>query len=268
MIHAADCDRGYDPSTREPIPVERVRLLDKLPSAAIVNPAFLPPVGTQGTTAQEGAPGSCCAWASVYGLATFTAARAGRVDPSHPAGQASPAQIYVEVLQERGVAVGTCGDTSFADYFAILDKAGAQSLADAPYMPDCTSLWLAYSTLPAAARDVFRLRAQSSVETSDLDSVKHIVASGRVLCFGTRLFSDFSSYTGGTYWGNGDILMSRKTGKPAGHCMLIIGYDDTTQALLIQNSEGAVWGIGGRIWMAYSTFQFLAQGQAIFEKDW
>ncbi len=82
------------------------------------------------------------------------------------------------------------------------------------------------------------------------------------------VFSDFSSYPGGTYWGNGDILMSKKTGKPAGHCMLIIGYDDTMQALLIQNSEGTVWGIGGRIWMAYSTFQFLLQGQAIFEKDW
>lgn len=268
MIDTEDCDRGYDPSAREPIPVEQVRLLDTLPTAAIVNPAFLPPVGAQGTTAQEGAPGSCCAWASVYGLTTFAAARAGRVDPSHPTGQASPAQIYIEVLQKLGIASGTCAGSSFADYFRILDKDGTQSLADAPYMPDCTSLWLAYTTLPAVAREVFRLHSQSSVETSDLESVKQILASGRVLCFGTRLFSDFSSYSGGTYWGNGDVIVSKKTGKPAGHCMLIIGYDDATNALLIQNSYGTAWGIGGRVWMAYATFQFLSQGQAMFEKDW
>jgi len=62
--------------------------------------------------------------------------------------------------------------------------------------------------------------------------------------------------------------------------MLIIGYDDTKQALLIQNSEGSNWGstIGGEppnaegtdagyIWMAYSTFTALAQGRAFYEEE-
>ena len=82
-----DCDRGYDPTAREPFPTERAHFVDALPQAAIVNLAFLPPVGQQGTAASPGAPGSCCAWASVYGLATFTAARAERVDPSMPSGK-------------------------------------------------------------------------------------------------------------------------------------------------------------------------------------
>ena len=46
--------------------------------------------------------------------------------------------------------------------------------------------------------------------------------------------------------------------------MLIIGYDDTQQALLIQNSQGTAWGISGNVWMAYATFQALAQGQAFY----
>jgi hypothetical protein len=143
-----DYNRGYDPTVGEPIPVEHPRLVDKLPPATMVNPAFLPPVGQQGTTASEGAPGSCCAWASVYGLATFTAARAGRVDPSKPSGQASPAQIYIQALQERKVGSGDCADTGFGEYFGILQASGTASLADAPYIPDCTSLWLAYGSAP------------------------------------------------------------------------------------------------------------------------
>jgi len=93
-----DGDRGYDPTAPEPFTTEKAQFVETLPVAAIVNPAFLPPVGQQGTTASPGAPGSCVAWASTYGLATFTAARAGRVNPSEASGQASPAQIYIEVL--------------------------------------------------------------------------------------------------------------------------------------------------------------------------
>lgn len=51
--------------------------------------------------------------------------------------------------------------------------------------------------------------------------------------------------------------------------MMIIGYDDTTQAVLIQNSFGSDWGSqwngnGGYVWMAYTTFQALAQGSAFY----
>jgi C1A family cysteine protease len=63
--------------------------------------------------------------------------------------------------------------------------------------------------------------------------------------------------------GNGQIAYGQN-GKPVGHCMLIIGYDDTRQALLIQNSQGTAWGSSGYVWMAYATFQALAQGQAIY----
>ena len=65
------------------------------------------------------------------------------------------------------------------------------------------------------------------------------------------------------YWGNG-VLLIGKDGKPAGHCMLIVGYDDALGALRIQNSQGTDWGTGGYVWMAYTTFQTLAQGTALY----
>jgi C1A family cysteine protease len=64
--------------------------------------------------------------------------------------------------------------------------------------------------------------------------------------------------------GNGVIAKSPKTGKDVGHCMMIIGYDDTMGAYRIQNSEGTQWGDAGYIWMAYATFEALAQGTAFF----
>ncbi|WP_104666012.1 hypothetical protein [Ensifer adhaerens] len=54
-----------------------------------------------------------------------------------------------------------------------------------------------------------------------------------------------------------------------GHCMLIIGYGDEQQAMLIQNSfsetRGYEWnGRRGYIWLGYELFQCLAQGQAMY----
>ncbi len=132
---ADDAGFGYDPTLAEPFPPTRPRFVATLPSAAAVDPALLPPVGRQGTLASAGYPGSCCAWASTYGLATFTAARAGRVSPSTPGGQASPAYIYVQVLKEAGDTAGSCGGSQFGSYFSLL-KDGTASLAAAPYVPN------------------------------------------------------------------------------------------------------------------------------------
>ena len=56
--------------------------------------------------------------------------------------------------------------------------------------------------------------------------------------------------------------------------MLIIGYNDDCQgpdgsigAVYIQNSFGAGWGANGYVWMAYSTFQAMAQGIAFYITD-
>lgn len=84
---------GYDPETREPISTSQPRYVDELLPSYEVTAAYLPPVGQQGTTTDPGSPGSCAAWASTYGLATFTAAKAGLANPSADYGQASPAYI-------------------------------------------------------------------------------------------------------------------------------------------------------------------------------
>ena len=261
---------GYDPTIREPIPVSRPRYIDKLPAAAGVPDKFLPPVGQQGTLENPGSPGTCCAWATTYGLATFTAAKAGKVDPSTTAGQASPAFIYIQVLNGDGTSAGTCADTGFNSYFQRLAFAGTPSMQTAPYVASCAKLWTEYNGANPTIDSAFQIAPVRSVDTNDLDSVKQVLASGRALAYGTKLYTDWGDYKGDPipYYGNGEIKIG-KNGKPVGHCMLLIGYDDRLQngAVLIQNSQGTAWGSNGYIWMAYNTFQYLAQGQAYYVDD-
>jgi C1A family cysteine protease len=94
----------------------------------------------------------------------------------------------------------------------------------------------------------------------------------------THLYTDFPSYKGDppTYVGNGQCLYNKRTQKKAGHCMMVIGYDDDRVypdgiagimlkgAVLIQNSFGTQWGADGLVWMAYTTFQTMAEGSATY----
>ena len=271
-------DRGYDPASAEL--AELVESLDGTtpPVKATVLRKYLPPVGRQGTAASPGSPGSCAAWASTYGLATFTAAKAGDYSPTGPAQWASPAAIYVHVLKEDRFASNVCHGTQMTSYFAILSKGGTASLASAPYVPSCPQLWADYGAGAPAADSRFTLPPVKAIATTNLTALKQVIASNRVLTFGTSLFTDWASYDGTTvpYVGNG-IVAKEKDGSRVGHCMMIIGYDDDLQAILIQNSEGSDWGgtftgvppnagrtDAGYVWMAYCTFTALAQGRAFF----
>src|SRR6478752_4715192 len=255
---------GYDPTMPEPFDPKVVGGAPTVPLGAAVDPALLPPVGQQGTVSAPGSPGSCAAWASVYGLATFAAARAGKVDPASATGCASPAEIFVQALQLEGATSSTCAGTRFGSYFALL-AAGTPALSSAPYEPNCAWLWNQYCTAPVPPDSRFTLTGVACVATDDLDSIKQVIAAGGAMAYGTRLYTDWVGYIGVQvpYVGNGTIMYG-KNGRPAGHCMLIIGYDDDLGAVLLQNSQGVAWGSKGYVWMAYDTFQALAQGQAFF----
>src|SRR5258708_35499892 len=86
---------GYDPSVIECCLKALLPLgTALLPLRATVKPTWLPPVGKQTTP-------SCFAWAAIYGLATFKAAKAGGYTPSEPFLQASPIYAYIKILEQR-----------------------------------------------------------------------------------------------------------------------------------------------------------------------
>lgn len=258
---------GYDPTVDEDIEIIAPEpIAPPFPPKATVNQNYLPPVGQQGTAQHPGSPPSCAAWATTYGLATFTAARAGNYTPTD-AQWASPAYIYIKVLQEKVPPLtNTCAGSQFGPYFQMLSAGGTPNMQQAPYVADCQTLWTDYANETLPPDPAFKLSGIARMPTNDLDFIKQVILSGRALAYGTKLYTDWGAYCGDPipYVGSGVIVYSKKTGKPAGHCMLIIGYDDGIQALLIQNSQGKGWGSDGYVWMAYSTFAALAQGNAFY----
>jgi hypothetical protein len=265
-------DYGYDPTVPEPGPVTEPPRAVSLPPCATVNPAFLPPVGKQDTP-------SCFVWSSTYGLTTFAAARAGLItDPQSSAQQASPYYTYVQVLASGGTATDTCTGGQIAACLNFLSSNGGtpsmQAAPDPGTAPNpCTAVWTAYSSGGISADTSFQPTAWSLITVlgeQGLDNIRNVIAQGYALAYGTRLYTDFGKYDGTPtpYVGNG-IIAKKPDGKVVGHCMMIIGYDDTAQAVLIQNSFGSSWGSqwngnGGYVWIAYKTFQALAQGGAIY----
>ncbi|MCA1454228.1 C1 family peptidase [Bradyrhizobium sp. BRP22] len=233
-----------------------------------VNPDYLPPPQAQGTAQHQGSPGSCAAWASTYGLATFTAAAASKQSPSTASLQASPAHIYIQVMKIYGAT--TCNGSRLDSYLDLLTQAGTPNWATAPYYPNCRELWSSYDA-NATVDASFQIPGWAMVDTSDLDAIKAVIANGGALCYGTALNEGFGSYNSTSPSPMTGPFNKDKSpdGKLIGHCMLIIGYDDDQQAILIQNSFGPNWGhqwngSGGYIWMSYKLFQYLAQGKAMY----
>ncbi|HYR10384.1 MAG TPA: C1 family peptidase, partial [Longimicrobium sp.] len=244
----------YDPGFIETIPVVEPDLVDALPPRAEVNPRYLPPVGAQGRL------DDCTAWASTYGLATFTAARAGDYSPDTPDLVASPTYIYIKVMEQEGRS--TCVGSPFTPYFSILDAGGTPTLAQAPDAESCAALWTEYggsNTLPPDA--AFNVGKVAAFKPNNLLGIKSILSRGGALVFATELYTDFQAYRGTPvpYVGNGVYLPGEgPTNRHAAHCMMIVAYDDDIGAFKIQNSWGTGWGENGFVWMAYDTFTALA----------
>jgi C1A family cysteine protease len=162
-----------------------------------------------------------------------------------------------------------CTGSLLATYLDFLQAGGTPNWSTAPYYPDCAELWSNYD--PNATLDPnFQISGWAIVSTSDLDAVKAVLASGGALCYGTALNSGFITYDGTPSPMDGPFdKVKNPDGSLVGHCMLIIGYDDTRKAILIQNSFGPSWGCewngsGGYVWMNYELFQYLSQGQAMY----
>lgn len=242
-----------------------------LPSSATVNLNYLPPVGMQSIPndpKELGAPPTCTAWATTYGVATFMAAQAAKTSPSDPSLQASPGYIYCKVMAQIN-DTDQCWDSQLLSYFDLLrGKTGTPSLASAQYAPSCRKLWATYKA-GAASDPKFAISRFRYFDACELDSVKSVLASGVPLAYATALSRGFFDFH---YRGSGPIPVLEGPFEQIpniGHCMLIIGYDDNMGkdgAFLIQNSFGTDWGTpiaegtngtNGYVWIGYHLFRFL-----------
>jgi C1A family cysteine protease len=111
-------------------------------------------------------------------------------------------------------------------------------------------------TSPRVAMEVLRTKGMAAsdgtiygIETyarqTTVDGIRQALASDGPVILGIRISIDaFNALS------NAEIDES-KSGHLAGHCMLIVGYDDELGAFRVRNSWGTSWGDNGHLWLDY-----------------
>lgn len=253
------------------------------PSSFVIPESTLPPVQAQGTASMQGYPGSCEVWSAGYAMGSYAANLTNRQDIKNLANTVSTAYVYVTVLAEEKKS---CGEgTSPADTLNFLVANDAPSLASIPYYPACECPQGSDQCLDAV--DVAQDCANDPALCTDLaigswngfakqphaqvlDDVKTWVATGHVVQMTIVVPIEFGKYTGGVFSAptscGGDTKCKVFNGIACGassttgtgcaqHGVAIVGYDDGTGAIRIQNSFGPDWGENGYMWMSYETFE-------------
>lgn len=253
------------------------------PSSYVIDVATLPPVQAQGTSSMQGYPGSCEVWSAGYAMGSYAANLTNQADIKDLANTVSTAYVYRTVLAEEQKS---CGEgTSPADTLNFLAANDAPSLAAIPYYPVCecpsgsdqcldaVELGQSCASNPDFCTDLSigswnAFAKQPHAETLDL--IKTWIATGHVVQMTIVVPIEFGKYTSGVFSAptscgsdtkckifNGIACgASSNTGTGcAQHGVAIVGYDDATGAIRIQNSFGPDWGESGYMWMSYGTFE-------------
>ena len=102
--------------------------------------------------------------------------------------------------------------------------------------------------LPHIIHSYYSLDGDTSQDT--LNNIKTGLASGEPISFG---FDVYDSFEGDAIAQTGIMPVPVSTeSMQGGHAVVIVGYDDTKQWLIVRNSWGTSWGDKGYFYMPYS----------------
>lgn len=83
----------------------------------------------------------------------------------------------------------------------------------------------------------------------DLAEIKQALAQGFPIVFGMQVFSGMQSEDAAS---TGSVPMPKPNEQSeGGHCVLMVGYSDTSQKLIVRNSWGDGWGNEGYFYLPY-----------------
>jgi len=197
-----------------------------------------PPVGDQG------ALGSCVAWAEDYGVAGWYANRTGHTPP----GPYAPMYIYSQIQAYYGWSDGGAYSN---DGYDFSNRSGLDTQAD--YFQGNYD-WIDQPTAAERANAASNklglthwIFSGSGQGQSVSDSIKTVLASGKPITVGIPIFHhwDVMSGTDDVYT-DADVDWTTYRGN---HEVFAYGYNTT--GILVQNSWGTWWGNGGRAVIAW-----------------
>lgn len=98
-----------------------------------------------------------------------------------------------------------------------------------------------------------------------LEDIKNCLAQGFPVVFGTEVFESFE---GPEASGSGEIHMPAAGEQVlGGHCMVIVGFDDTKSQVIVANSWGTSWGASGYCFIPYAYIEKYASDFWTIRKD-
>lgn len=201
---------------------------------SVSNTTILGPVEDQG-------PIGSCVGHGTTGLLESLIRKGGK-------GRTALSRLYVyyqaRVVLER-MAPSLDGGCYVRDGMKALQKFGAPLERLWPY--DVRK----YASRPTAQAhtDAAKHKLVTYQKCQNLDAIKAALSQGYCVVFG---FACFESLMGQDVGATGDIPMPQSGEQEiGGHCVLAYGYDDERQVLLIRNSWGTGWGVGGNGTLPY-----------------
>lgn len=187
----------------------------------------LPPVGNQGM--QQ----SCVAWAVAYALKSY--------QEKLESGQQftfSPSFIYNQINN------GQNAPTYVTDALNVLSQQGVCEYNDMPYN---VNDWVTKPSQQALSNaKKFRIDYWRKINHVDIKEVKAHLAAGYPVIIGAYITEEFIR--------NGKDVWSTSGTPAGGHCMLLVGYDNSKNAFKVMNSWGSGWGDNGFGWISYNVF--------------
>jgi hypothetical protein len=224
----------YDDNISNPLP-ESVSLLKYAPSRG-----------------NQGAQGSCVAWASAYAARTILYARQTGQNPDDV--KFSPSFMYNQIK------LPGCQGSYLQRAMDNMSKVGAVPFGDFSYDPnDCDRRPPGELMDKARNFTIYGAQRLSDGENKpaavNVKSIRQSIAAGAPVVIGMMV--------GGTFMQD---MMGQKVWHPSsedrnmrgfgGHAMCVIGYDDNLEggAFQIMNSWGPEWGENGVAWVRYKDF--------------
>lgn len=206
---------------------------------------YLPPPKNQG------ALGSCVAWAVAYANRTFTeSAKNPSWDPKSIDNQFSPAFTYNTIKFNTEGACDRRG-MQMATALQFTQKVGAVTWSTFPYTDDACDRQPTDKILEEAAK--FRIKDFASLGSSgsiSIESIRKTLSDGRPVLLTIGVDREFMH-------NNGKIISTYSGPQYGYHAILAVGYSDSERYIKIQNSWGAAWGNDGYGKISYETAERL-----------
>ena len=154
--------------------------------------------------------------------------------------------LYYEERAGEGTVLQDSGAT-LRDCMQAMNQYGIAPEKDMPYIPALFAVPPTYFAL----KDASKYKISNYSRVVDLQSLKVALSAGHPVIIGIMIYDSFES---DAVANSGVVPMPNTAVEQCqgGHAVLVCGFDDTKQHVIVRNSWGTEWGDHGYFYLPYS----------------